>query len=239
MLRFIAIAGNGRGGRVRARMRTKTARFEGRVISDENLPATACVVVEGPAQSGKTRALERIAARADGYWGGAQRRRGGGDVRVLLLSGREALRDWLQRAHEAGAEAEDGTAWARLTTAGRIGAVLAWIEREGVRVLLDDAHLLAGGTRREAVAVQIARTAPVWWATCSGIERVPQSLRMVLQGRAPRVVSLGSSASHDHTAVLIWALLALCAAAGAFEVAGLLGLLMMSRRGRGASQEAR
>ena len=239
MLRFITITGNGRSGRVRARMRTKTARHDGQVVREDNLPKSACIVIEGAAQAGKTRALERIAARADDYWGSARRRKERGAVTVLQLSGREALTDWLTRAHESGADAADGQNWNRLTTAARITAVVEWVAREDVRLLLDDAHLLAGGTRREAVAVQLLRVSAVWWATCSQLERVPQSLRMVMQSRGPRVVSLGSTASHDHTAMLIWVLLALCAAAGAFEVAGLLGLLMMSRRGRGALQESR
>lgn len=239
MLRYITTNSSGRTGRIKVRARTKTSRFDGQVVADESLPTTACVVVEGPAQCGKSRALERIGERAEAYWGSARRRRARGPVRVLLLSGREALTDWLTRAHEAGATAPDGQNWARMTTAARISAVVAWVAREDVRLLLDDAHLLTGGTRREAVALQMIRASGTWWASCSQLERVPQSLRMVMQSRGPRVVSLGSAASHDHTVMLIWGLLALCAAAGAFEIAGLLSLLMITRRGRGASQEAR
>lgn len=44
-----------------------------------------------------------------------------------------------------------------MTTAARISAVVVWVAREDVRLLLDNAHLLTGGRRREAVALQMIR----------------------------------------------------------------------------------
>ncbi len=237
MLRFIAIASTGRAGRVSARHQIKTSRYDGHLVHDEHLSVNSCVVVEGGAQSGKTRALARLHERAEAYWGNERRRKKRGVVRVLHISGREALSDWLGAAAAAGCSAPDGQVWVRMTVAARIAAVLAWIAAEDVRVLIDDAHLVQPGTRRESFVVAALKAAVVWWITASQIERVPQSVRMTALARSPRIVSLGTSASYDHTVILIWGLLAFCAASGAYEVAGLLGLLMIMRRGRGAARE--
>lgn len=51
-----------------------------------------------------------------------------------------------------------------MTTAARISAVVVWVAREDVRLLLDNAHLLTGGRRREAVALQMIRASGTWWA---------------------------------------------------------------------------
>lgn len=239
MLRYLVMDSAGRAGRGRVRVRhqVKTSRFDGQVLHDEYIGVRDCVVIEGGAQSGKTRALVRVRARAEEYWGSERRRRKVGPVRVLLISGREALSDWLGAALAAGCRVPDGATWARMTVAARTAAVLEWIAADDVRVMIDDAHLVPSGSRREAFITAVLKSARVWWITCSQYERLPQSMRLVAAARSPRVISLGTTASYDHTVVLIWGLLALCAAAGAFELAGLLSLLLLTRRGRGAARE--
>jgi hypothetical protein len=47
MVRFIAISSSGRAGKVAARYRVRTSRFNGQQLHDELIPTRACAVIEG------------------------------------------------------------------------------------------------------------------------------------------------------------------------------------------------
>ena len=242
MLRYITVERRapgwvGAADRARVRFERKTSRFDGLAVERRDISPRRCVVLEGATASGKTRALARLAARAREYWQGERLAKAGG-IQLLQLTGREALTDWLARASDAGAGA-DVAGFAKMPIIKKLEVVRAWASGARVRMLLDDVHLIQAGTRKEALALDLLRTVPVWWTTCSDLSRAPQAIRMAAQARSPEMVGLGSAASYDHTVILIWALLAMTAAAGAFEVAGLLSLLLITRRGRGAQSEAK
>jgi hypothetical protein len=186
------------------------------------------LAVYGPHQAGKSRWLNRMHEHAATLW--IKRP-------AALFRGLEPLATWLEQPEVIAwrGQREDVKPWEKLRQTERLAALLAWMGEAKPVVFLDDAHKLTG--RKADVAVQIARAAGVVVHAATEEARLPMSLRMVLQQRDPQIVRLTSEAAYDYTDALIWMLCIICAAAGAWPVAGAIaGLKVLGKGGRAAKQ---
>lgn len=213
----------------------KRERKFGKVSKEEYLSRTKDLAIYGPHSAGKSRWLTRMHEAAPQLWIGHP---------ALLLRAVEPLGVWvdvdprLAVWHDARPEvtAEQLRPWAKLRQPEKLAALLAWVEAEGVTLLLDDAHKLTA--RKADAALQLIRAAKVVIHTAEDEARLPISLRLALASRAPQVVRLSSDAAYDYTSAFIWVLCLLCAAAGAWPVAAAVGGLKVMAHGRKAARQS-
>jgi hypothetical protein len=186
------------------------------------------VAIYGPHSAGKSRWLARMHDNAPMLW---TRRP------ALLLRGLDPLATWLEQPAliDWHATRENVPSWEKLRQSDKLAALRQWVDECKPVVLLDDAHKLTG--RKADIAVALVRAAGVVVHTASEETRVGLSLRMALQARSPQVVRLASEAAYDYTGALVWVLCLICAAAGAWPIAGAIaGLKVLGRGNRAAKQ---
>jgi hypothetical protein len=137
---------------------------------------------------------------------------------------------------EAGA-AQDSTRrrWAQLRGFERLAALVAWVEKVRAVLLFDDMHLVTG--RKADITRQLIAGCSLVVYSATEPQRIPMSLRTLLQRREPQEINLNSEAAYDASGVFFWFLILLTAAAGAWPVAGALGGLKVLSGGRRAAKQ--
>lgn len=209
------------------------ARKFGPIASETGLSIQRDLAVYGPAQSGKTRWLEKINGGAAAIW--SKRRE------VLYLRALDPLGAWTEDPRIAARcdalAQQDSTRrpWAKLRAFERTAELVAWVEQNKAVLILDDVHLLTG--RKADVARQLMAVCSLIVYSASEPQRIPMSLRTLLQRREPQEVNLRSEAAYDASGVFFWFLILLAAAAGAWPVAGALGGLKVMAGGRRAARQ--
>ena len=219
------------------RVRKPVVRIRGRkygpVSSETVLSIRRDLAVYGPAQSGKTRWLAKLHDGAAAIWS-TQRE-------VLHLRVVDPLGAWSEDPRIAAAcdarAAADSTRrpWAKLRAFERTAELVAWVEQTRPVLIVDDVHLAAG--RKADVLRQLVGGCLVMVYSATEPQRIPMSLRTLLQRREPQEVNLKSEAAYDATGVFFWFLILLSAAAGAWPVAAALGGLKVMGGGRRAAKQ--
>lgn len=207
--------------------RVRTRKF-GPVVHEQTLPTKRDLAVYGPHSCGKSRWLSKLHAGADQVWHGRP---------VCAVRALDPLQQWLDQPAAAAwhDSRQPAKAWDRLPQHARLAVLLAWVQDQRAVVLLDDAHRLAG--RKAEIARQLVSAAGLVVHSASEEQRIPQSLRLALQGRNPVIVRLSSDAAYDYTGALTWILAILAAAMGAWPVAAAVaGLKVVGRGNRAAKQ---
>jgi hypothetical protein len=220
------------------RVRKPVVRIRGRkygpVSSETVLSIKRDLAIYGPAQSGKTRWLAKLHEGSAAIWSAGRE--------VLHLRVVDPLGAWAEDPRIA-KDCDDRAAqdsalkpWAKLRAFERTAALVGWVDRTRAVLILDDVHL-AGGRKADTIRQLIAACSVVVYSATEP-QRIPMSLRTLLQRREPQEVDLKSDAAYDATGVFFWFLILLSAAAGAWPVATALGGLKVMSGGRRAAKQS-
>jgi hypothetical protein len=221
------------GTRVRKPVIRVRGRKYGPVSSETVLSIRRDLAIYGPAQSGKTRWLAKLHEGSAAIWSA--------DREVIHLRTVDPLGAWCEDPRIAkdcdDRAAKDSTLkpWAKLRAFERSAALVEWVERTRAVLILDDVHLASG--RKADVIRQLIAGCSVAVYSASEPQRIPMSLRTLLQRREPQEVDLKSEAAYDVTGAFFWFLILLSAAAGAWPVATALGGLKVMSGGRRAAKQ--
>lgn len=248
-MRFISFKRKQRGS-VSIFVRERAQKY-GPELSRESIRAGAkAIVLAGPHNSGKSRYLRKMHDNAGAFWREFQRpysKKTNGNKEFplspdrpvsdesraestweppapLFLHGTKGVDSWTDGAHlaEWWNAKPDGqeTPWRLLKAYQKQDLLPDYLKETRAALLIDDADLLS--KRKQEIAKACSLVAFRIVVTCKDENRLPLSLRMNIMGREPQIVDLQSDAAYDVTAVFIWLLIAVCAAAGAPELAMLL-----------------
>ena len=196
-------------------------------------------LIEGAHDSGKTRWLVRLYENWADIWGAKIQEE------PLYLSALEPITDWIDAPHveawwaeveceRALAADEPSRKWYKLSQKHKLEALSNYLHTTKTLLFLDDAHRLTG--RKLQVARQCVLGSKYWIISCSSENRLPPTLRTIVERGAPQRTRLESDASYDSTKVLMWMLIVGFAAAGVWEAAIVLGGFQMLGSGRRASR---
>lgn len=222
------------GTRVRKPLVRVRGRKYGPVLSDTVLSIKRDLAIYGPAQSGKTRWLTKLHAGSAAVWSAKRE--------VIYLRTVDPLGAWCEdpriAKHCDERAAKDSTfrPWAKLRAFERSAALVEWVAHTRAVLLLDDVHLATG--RKADTIRQLIGVCSVAVYSASEPQRIPISLRTLLQRRDPQEVDLKSEAAYDVTGAFFWFLILLSAAAGAWPVATALGGLKVMSGGRRAAKQS-
>lgn len=222
------------GTRVRKPVVRVRARKFGPVASETVLSIRRDLAIYGAAQAGKTRWLAKMHEGAAAIWSK--------DRPVLHLRALDPLGAWAEDprviADNDTAAAQDAQRrpWVKLRGFERLAALVTWVEKVRTVLIFDDVHLLNG--RKADIARQLIAGCSLIVYSATEPQRIPMSLRTLLQRREPQEVNLNSEAAYDASGVFFWFLILLTAMAGAWPVAGALGGLKVLGGGRRAAKQS-
>jgi hypothetical protein len=200
----------------RAVIKEKVDRY-GRELSREILHKRGMTLIEGPANAGKSKWLNRIDCEAALMWEGKK---------IIKLSARASM-----------SEITEALGLPQKKLYHRINAIPAWAkENAGKFVLLIDDINTATGRKVDSLKTLITN-AYAAIMTAININQMPTALRYVVINKA-HVIRLSSKASYDATPILLMLVALISVAAGAWEIAAVLGGLGMLSRGRGATKSS-
>ena len=207
-------------------VRTKTRKF-GSVLDEHWLSVKRDVMIIGASAAGKTRWLMRLHEHAAQIWHRQP---------AILLRAVNPVSSWMSDARVI-AFMEDASklSWAKITCWERSEWLIKWVEAKKAVVMFDDAHLLAG--RKLDIAKRLAFVAGRVVTGASQESRIPINLRMTLLARDPHIEALKSDAAYDMTTVFMWLVILCCLAAGAWQLAAVLGGMKMLGRGNRAAKQ--
>jgi hypothetical protein len=197
-------------------------------------------LIEGAHDSGKTRWLSRLHEHWAEIWGAKIQQQ------PLYLSAIEPISDWIDAPHVeawwAEVEYERVIAtdqpprrWRSLSQKHKLQALSDYLQANKTLLFLDDAHHLTG--RKLQIARQCILAAKYWIISCNAENRLPPTLRTIIERGEPQRTRLDSDASYDATKILMWLLIVSFAAAGIWEAAIILGGLKMLGTGRRATRD--
>jgi len=195
--------------------------------SKQNLRVKTCYLIEGEAQSGKSKWLTRLYSSAQSIWRD--------EKPCFFLGARQPLSQWLTNdllKSYAYAQERD---YSKLQQWERLQVMRDYFVTEKPVLLLDNADLLAG--QKLELAADLLRSCGVFVATCKTETRIQVSVRMAIQSRKPEIVTLKSQAPADMTEVLMWIFTLISLGVGAYGLAAALGGLSMMAKGKRASKQ--
>lgn len=192
----------------------------------ENLSVKASFLIEGEAQSGKSKWLGRLYSAHSTIWR---------DKDCFFLGGRQSIGQWLTNDKLKAFAYAAGQDYGKLQQWQRVDVMKAYFEAEKPVLLLDNADLLAG--QKLELATDLLRLCGVFGASCKTETRLQVSVRMAIQARKPQIVTLKSEAPSDMTEVLMLIFTLISLGVGAYGLAAALGGLTLAAKGRRASKQ--
>ena len=207
--------------------------------SEKSLSRQKNHLIEGAHDSGKTRWITRLNENWAEVWGAKIQEE------PLYLSGLEPISEWLDAPQVEAwwSEVEDDKAleekrrprkWTAISQKLKADALSDYLHSNKTLFFLDDAHRLTG--RKLQIARQCILASKYWLISTSSENRLPATLRPIVERGQPQRTRLESDASYDATKVLMWLLIVGFAAAGVWEAALVLGGFQMLGTGRRAAR---
>jgi hypothetical protein len=194
--------------------------FRSKIYEDTYIRKTQDLWLLGPAQCGKTRAIERLCERATEIWP---------KWPLLFLRATDPLTVWTDQEGLRDFCQEQGRDYKMMRSEERLKALLEWAGQAKLVLMIDDAQAVSG--RKLVVAVRLAQMARLVVVGALSEQSMAPSLRTCLQRRAPQVVSMSSEAPYDATQSMMWLVLLLAMAAGWWELAAALSTVRALGRG--------
>lgn len=204
-----------------------------------------CHLISGGHDSGKTRWLNRLYDHHFEIWGAKRQ------AAPVYLSALQPLAGWLDndafelwynaqalkaiRKSEPQAIRVAPKVWANLNQQRRLALLPEYVQAQKAIVFVDDAHRLTG--RKAQLARECVMAAPIWIITTLQENRLPPSLRSVVERREPQRTQLSTEVSYDATSILTWLIVILALMAGWWEVSLVLGGLKMLASGRRSARQ--
>ena len=207
-------------------VRTRARKY-GPILDERVLSVQQDVLITGPNSSGKSRWLTKINDHAAAVWSGREK---------LYIRAMEPLQRWYEDPRVVAHATAAGHSWPKLRAYERVDALLAWAEASKIVLILDDAHKLVG--RKLDNAIRLCRAAGRLVVGAFAEQSIPMSMRMLLDVRDPQRVPLKSEAAYDATAITLWLIILIALFAGWWQLAAVVGGMMVLAGGRRASKQA-
>ena len=191
------------------------------ILEEMHLSKKKPVVITGEAGSNKSRTLQRLYKNHDALH--AKRP-------ALCLSAFDPIAAWIDDTNFQKWLSEHrpdaSNQWSKLN------ALPEWIAETKAVVYFDDAHKLAG--RKMHMGRRILDASSQFYLTAATVGRMPPTLRLICDSDRIQMVKLSTNASYDATKALIFCLLIVMGAAGAWEAAIVIGIFTQLASGRNA-----
>lgn len=203
-----------------------------------------CQLISGAHDSGKSRWLNRLHENAAAIWGKKS------NATPVYLSALQPLAGWLDNdafviwyngkaIKEASVNDPEGELaspklWCNLTQQYKLALLSEYILENKAIVFVDDAHKLTG--RKAQIARECVMSANLWVITTIQENRLPPSLRAIVERRNPQRTKLVTDVSYDATGIFTWLLVLGALLIGWWEVSLVLGGLKLLGSGRRASR---
>ena len=207
---------------------------------EKALKRMSCQLITGAHDSGKTRWLLRLHSKHTEIWGSKDK---ACPVYISALTPLSAWyeHDYLIRWYNAQEEKRVladqehiHRPWNKLSQQQRLDQLPIYITENKAMCFVDDAHKLTG--RKSQLARECVILSKRWIITALAENRLPPSLRTVVERRQPQRTQLESDVSYDATGLLTWFLIAAAFVAGWWELSLILGGLKMLGSGRRAAR---
>lgn len=207
---------------------------------ETTLSVKKCQLIMGAHDSGKTRWLTRLHEKWAAIWGSSVK------SEPVFLSAIQPISSWTdQKSLEQWHDAEEKKAaetdheytpkyWASLNAQKKAARIPEYIAETKTILFLDDAHKLTG--RKLELARQCVIVARIWLISCSQENRLPPSLRPIVERREPQRTKLNTDTAYDATNLVMWLFVAIAVGIGWWEVALVLGGLKILGSGRRAAR---
>lgn len=249
-----------KSGQVVARVETKTKKY-GEVIEVKGVSVKAkCTIFAGAHHSGKTRALQKIYAKAEEMYTVQLRpyslktkqlnsperletTKINGDKwrwhKPVFIGANLTLAQWVDNVDlchwwcdKNRMEEKD---FKKVKQYEKLALVRDYLKETRALLFVDDAHKFVG--KKIQYFKDYFNVASRVLMSCESESRLPESIRLMVMRTTPDIHRFNTDVSYDMTHVLMWFLLVLLLLAGQYEIALLLGGLKMLASGRGAVKQ--
>lgn len=195
-----------------------------------------CQLIVGAHDSGKSRWLDRLYENWKGIWGAKCK------SPPIFLGALQPISTWcdqvcLENWYTARLEKLDAPnlkPWPKINQQQRCDLIADYLLETKSVLFVDDAHKLTG--RKLQLVRQAMLSSRIWVIAASAENRLPPSMRPVVERRNPQRTQLSTDASYDATGAVMWGAVALALAIGWWEVSLVIGGLRMLGRGRTAAR---
>lgn len=207
---------------------------------EKALKRSRCQLITGAHDSGKTRWVSRLFAEHDGIWGAKYQAHPVYISALEPLSGwydHDYLVNWYEQRQQTLLKNDENhryRPWLKLSQQQRLAQLPLYLADNKAICFIDDAHKLTG--RKAQLARECVMSCRLWLITALAENRLPPSLRSVVERRGPQRTQLESDVSYDATGVLTWLMVAGAFAIGWWEASLVMGGLKMLGSGRRAAR---
>ena len=206
-------------------IRTRERKF-GPILSETCLSVKRDVLISGANASGKTRWLSKFHEKSAEVWHKKE---------VIFIRAVEPLHAWygdprVQKYAEA-----QGKNWGKLQSFDRVAMLVEWVKTNKAVLILDDLQALA--SRKLDIIRQLVMEAGVVVAGTFAEQRIPITLRLLIESRNPQKISLKTEAAYDSTALVLWLVILIALFAGWWQLAAVVGGMKVLAGGRRASKQ--
>jgi len=208
---------------------------------EQALRKKRCQLITGGHDSGKTRWLNRLYDHHQGIWGAKDKTEPVFISALMPLAGWidfDGIVRWHNKSEEAQAKQDEShilRLWCNLNQQQKLALLPEYVAATKAVVYIDDAHKLTG--RKAQIARQCVLSARLWLISALQENRLPPSLRTVVERREPQRTKLLTDVSYDATGLLMWLMVFAAFAVGWWEASLVLGGLKMLGSGRRASRQ--
>jgi len=206
-------------------VRTRARKY-GPILDETCLSIKRDVLISGANASGKTRWLTKLHEKAGEVWHKKE---------VMFIRAVEPMHAWYgdERVRQF-AEAQ-GKPWAKLQSFDRVDMLVAWVRQTKAVLIFDDLQLLA--SRKLDIVRRLVLEAGIVVSGTFAEQRIPITLRMAIEARNPQKIYLKSEAAYDTTSLVLWLVILICIAAGAWQLAAVVGGMKVLGSGRRAASQ--
>ena len=189
------------------------------------------ILITGDHDSGKTKSLLKLYDHALDVWGGQAKAKA-----TLYFDAIQPLGEWYDSEPVSDWYTKKfGGNWKKLQNYEKAKILPKFCKEKKVILFIDNADNLSKS--KVALAKQCILSSKIVVATVQAENRLSPSIRRVLLSSDPQFLRLSSEVAYDATNVLLWSFIAVCVAAGMWEVAFILGGMKVLGTGRRASKQ--
>jgi hypothetical protein len=224
MLMLRPASGRKEGSRRVPIVRTRDRKY-GPIIDETCISIKRDVLISGANASGKTRWLTKLYMGAPEVWNRRE---------ALFIRAVEPLHAWYGDPRIQKFAEVQGKNWSKLQSFDRVAVLLDWVRENKAVLILDDLQALAN--RKLDIVRQLVLYAGIVVAGTFAEQRIPITLRILIESRNPQKINLKSEAAYDSTALVLWLIILIALFAGWWQLAAVVGGMKVLAGGRRASR---
>jgi hypothetical protein len=199
----------------------------GPVIGEKCLSIKRDILITGPNASGKTRWLTKFHEKANEVWNKKE---------VMFIRAVEPMHAWYGDERVKNYAEAEGKTWSKLQSFDRVEMLVQWVKNTKAVLIIDDLQML--GSRKLDIIRKIIMEAGILVCGAFAEQRIPITLRLLIDSRNPQKVNLKSDAAYDSTNLVMWFVVLICIATGAWQIAAIItGMKVLGGGKRAAVQK--